>query len=673
MANQYLVDSPYSPFTIKNQFKAISNGKVYIGEVDKDPLNPSQQIQVYVVDETGSNVPVSQPIQLNAGGYLVYNGQVSKFITLEPYSMVALNNVDSDMWRVDDISKVDPDNITASNVKDTTNGGSVQDFIDTSRFKTVADMKAFQGHVVGNKVEWQGYYTQSDGGSNWGVVKDGAHVEDGGSIFSIDADTYVQANLVGKNLYLKKFGAKMDGSWDDSNAMDAALAYLGTTGSIKLSNTPRFTRKISLNPNSKGFRIYAKSLIQVKCTHNDHGVDMSLTNENFGGNILQNLQIVGPNTFFPASGYVPPSLGSGINLNSAYDTTLINTSSFGFRQGISVFSCYNNKTVGNCQFLYNQIGVLLSGGGYGCNLNKFENAKIRENRVCGVLISGGATGPYPTGNSFRGSYIESNIPYAGGYPVGGPGDGSSSVGVIIDRAYDNDFEGAYFENQEFDIICKNLASGNNFDKTRHAPSSDFSRLGKILLSGAGVNNNSFNQAKQVSRNRTDIHVVTQGTNQFGNEFIDTIGFNFIAGSLETVPYISNNRDFALSGGTTDGTISRPPQGYASNPGEGTTVGKISGIGTATATLYAAGLSEVQLGNQITSPTTITTFNGLKRGSMFIVWNYQIAHPVTIKSGTATGQIVNNGLTDIVLDNYGDSAFYWVNGLGRAVEMGRNLK
>lgn len=146
MVNQYLVDSPYSPFTIKNQFKAISNGKVYIGEVDKDPLNPSQQIQIYVVDETGSNMPVSQPIQLNAGGYLVYNGQVSKFITLEPYSMVVLNNVDAEMWRVDDISKVDPDNITASNVKDTTGGGSVQDFIDETNPK-VDESLIFTSHI----------------------------------------------------------------------------------------------------------------------------------------------------------------------------------------------------------------------------------------------------------------------------------------------------------------------------------------------------------------------------------------------------------------------------------------------------------------------------------------------------------------------------------------------
>lgn len=143
--NQYLVDSPYTPFTIKNQFKAISNGKVYIGEVDKDPLNPSQQIQVYVVNESGVNVPVIQPIQLNSGGYLVYNGQVSKFVTLEPYSIVVLSNVDAEMWRVDDISKVDPDNITASTIP-TSNGGSVQDFID-AQYTTVAELATGKFHV----------------------------------------------------------------------------------------------------------------------------------------------------------------------------------------------------------------------------------------------------------------------------------------------------------------------------------------------------------------------------------------------------------------------------------------------------------------------------------------------------------------------------------------------
>lgn len=59
----------------------------------------------------------------------------------------------------------------------------------------------------GTKVSWMGYYSQSDGGSNWGRVRFGAHVEDGGSIFSIDANTYVEANLKGGKVSNRKFGA----------------------------------------------------------------------------------------------------------------------------------------------------------------------------------------------------------------------------------------------------------------------------------------------------------------------------------------------------------------------------------------------------------------------------------------------------------------------------------
>lgn len=158
--NQYLVDSPYTPFTIKNQFKAISNGKVFIGEVDKDPLNPSQQIQAYVVNESGTNVPVSQPISLNAGGYLVYNGQVSKFVTLEPYSMVVLNNVDVEMWRVDDISKVDPDSINHASLNNINAVGG-HDAIYDRTFVDYEAMISYSGHENGLRY--------STGGTTWEV------------------------------------------------------------------------------------------------------------------------------------------------------------------------------------------------------------------------------------------------------------------------------------------------------------------------------------------------------------------------------------------------------------------------------------------------------------------------------------------------------------------------
>ena len=77
-------------------------------------------------------------------------------------------------------------------------------------FDTVAKMQTYPAFVVGQKVEWNGYYSASDGGGNWGVVKAGAHVHDGGSIFSINPGLYVEANLKGVRVSILKFGAKGD-------------------------------------------------------------------------------------------------------------------------------------------------------------------------------------------------------------------------------------------------------------------------------------------------------------------------------------------------------------------------------------------------------------------------------------------------------------------------------
>lgn len=73
---------------------------------------------------------------------------------------------------------------------------------------TVADLSGILPEDVGSKAEWRGYYEESDGGSNWGIVKSGPHVADGGSIFSISPTLYVEANLKGKRVNVRKFGAR---------------------------------------------------------------------------------------------------------------------------------------------------------------------------------------------------------------------------------------------------------------------------------------------------------------------------------------------------------------------------------------------------------------------------------------------------------------------------------
>ncbi|AFJ47257.1 phage tailspike protein [Shimwellia blattae] len=104
-----VVSMPSQLFTLARQFKANANGKIYIGQIDTDPVNPDNQIQVYIENEDGSLVPVPQPIIINAGGYPVYNGQVSKFVTVKGHSMAVYDAYGTQQFYYPNIIKYDPD------------------------------------------------------------------------------------------------------------------------------------------------------------------------------------------------------------------------------------------------------------------------------------------------------------------------------------------------------------------------------------------------------------------------------------------------------------------------------------------------------------------------------------------------------------------------------------
>ncbi|MRT15125.1 head-binding protein, partial [Enterobacteriaceae bacterium RIT711] len=88
----YQVDLPNTIFTEARSFKALANGKIYVGNTDTDPVNPSNQVPVFMVNEDGSTVQMSQPIIINAGGHPVYNGQIiSKLVTDSSYSLAIYN------------------------------------------------------------------------------------------------------------------------------------------------------------------------------------------------------------------------------------------------------------------------------------------------------------------------------------------------------------------------------------------------------------------------------------------------------------------------------------------------------------------------------------------------------------------------------------------------------
>ncbi|MFV9375152.1 phage head-binding domain-containing protein [Citrobacter portucalensis] len=106
-----VVSMPSQLFTLARQFKANANGKIYIGQIDTDPVNPANQIPVYLENEDGSHVQVAQPIIINTGGYPVYNGQIAKFVTVQGHSMAVYDAFNAQQFYYPNVLKYDPDQL----------------------------------------------------------------------------------------------------------------------------------------------------------------------------------------------------------------------------------------------------------------------------------------------------------------------------------------------------------------------------------------------------------------------------------------------------------------------------------------------------------------------------------------------------------------------------------
>lgn len=156
-----VVSMPSQLFTMARSFKAVANGKIYIGKIDTDPVNPENQIQVYVENEDGSHVPVSQPIIINAAGYPVYNGQIAKFVTVQGHSMAVYDAYGARQFYFPNVLKYDPDQLKnillskfgASNVF-TSSGDSVQTFIDNYAFIYAVDYLP-ENYVTDGSVDYR--------------------------------------------------------------------------------------------------------------------------------------------------------------------------------------------------------------------------------------------------------------------------------------------------------------------------------------------------------------------------------------------------------------------------------------------------------------------------------------------------------------------------------------
>lgn len=82
----YQVINPFIQFVDPINGNPLSAGTVYFGRMDSDPKNqPSNRINVYAVQDNGTEVLLSQPITLNGAGQPQYSGSV-KQIKIELYT-----------------------------------------------------------------------------------------------------------------------------------------------------------------------------------------------------------------------------------------------------------------------------------------------------------------------------------------------------------------------------------------------------------------------------------------------------------------------------------------------------------------------------------------------------------------------------------------------------------
>ncbi|WP_231316987.1 phage tailspike protein [Escherichia coli] len=169
-----IVSMPSQLFTMARSFKAVANGKIYIGKIDTDPVNPENQIQVYVENEDGSHVPVSQPIIINTAGYPVYNGQIAKFVTVQGHSMAVYDAYGAQQFYFPNVLGYEPDQFQV-------NIGSSDGFKYVGQCPDVPTLRTIEPTTNGQRILLREYTAGTGyGGGQLRAVLDGSSYTDNG-------------------------------------------------------------------------------------------------------------------------------------------------------------------------------------------------------------------------------------------------------------------------------------------------------------------------------------------------------------------------------------------------------------------------------------------------------------------------------------------------------------
>lgn len=70
----FTLQNPFQYWTFPNKSMAVGGGKLYVGRPDLDPTTPANQVTVKALQQDGSIITLTQPVQLLSGGVPSFNG-----------------------------------------------------------------------------------------------------------------------------------------------------------------------------------------------------------------------------------------------------------------------------------------------------------------------------------------------------------------------------------------------------------------------------------------------------------------------------------------------------------------------------------------------------------------------------------------------------------------------
>lgn len=440
-----VVSMPSQLFTMARSFKAVANGKIYIGKIDTDPVNPENQIQVYVENEDGSHVPVSQPIIINAAGYPVYNGQIAKFVTVQGHSMAVYDAYGAQQFYFPNVLKYDPDQALPAFI-------SKLAAVDGESYIAGATYEQIRtSNVSGTQIKCVGREHNKDGGEGWFFL-------DSDDTTTEDDDGTVLIDAVGRRWKRSYNGAKM-ASWfgvkSGTEVSPAIQNMLNTgTGGIEIKDGQyNSTTKITVNHSDSAFPVMGK------LSQRFNFVGESMTNTTFNTNGNDFLEFTGNTTgggqgvhsgmkFCNFTVYGREKTGGGLRLNNAAFVLVEDVYLVKNNVGIVITGVLtSNFNRINAQ--YNNYGMYINGG-----VNSTANALNISGIFSGNDISG-IEGEIGTRVSIKDSNFEGNGRYA---------IDSTNTRAIYLRAKEPmsiiDIDRCYFEANEgvADIQIDNLTS-----------------------------------------------------------------------------------------------------------------------------------------------------------------------------------------------------------------------